>query len=246
MDDDAISSRPPKTSIARRTYKISESSTVCDTETSDGELLASMLNDKDFPTVMKIVEKYKDGVYTILPYLTKIQSPLETINPYNLTKCCRTKTLILPNCNIINDNMLMMLPQLESLTVKAGSLLTGDPFSCSSSLKTLQIISHNKTNCDTLLTPENIRLFSNLEMLHVMNTMLTDECFRWLPNLRILILEESPVTPKILNYLKLLEICIVNKKLYKYVSSIKNKLILEKIGKLHKIQIYALENHIIL
>lgn len=234
----------PPSKRPRRKYKISESLSDDPVSASEGELLANMLNDKDFPTVMRIVDKYKNGHYTILPYLTRIKSDLETINPYNLTKCCRLQTLILPNCNTINDNMLLMLPRLESLTIKSGSLLTGDPFSSSTTIRSLQIISHSKSEPDTLLTSSNIYMFSNLEMLHAMNGQLTDSDLKYMKELKVLVLEESRVTPQILNYLPKLELLVINKKLYKYVSSIRNKSILEKIGKLYKIQIYALENNI--
>jgi len=236
------SSRP---SIPKRIYKISESSTSEELSGPEHELLASVLDDRDFPTVMKIVDNYRNGTYTILPLLTKIRSNLECINPFSLTKCCRAKALILPNCNTINDNMIMMLPQLESLTIKAGSTLTGEPFTCSPMLKCLQIISHNKAHPDTLLKPTNIHCFRHLEMLHVMNPVLSDDDFKYLNKLQILILEESQVTPKVLNYLPALELCLINRVLYKYINSIRNKNILEKVGKIHKIQIYALENSMV-
>jgi len=81
-------------------------------------------------------------------------------------------------------------------------------------------------------------------MLHLRNPVLKDEHFFHLRNLKVLILDGNDnVTPIILNYLPKIEICILNKKLYKYISSTKNNAILKKIGKVNRIKIYAVENN---
>ena len=51
------------------------------------------------------------------------------------------------------------------------------------------------------------------------------------------------VTPSILNFLPKIEVCVINKKLYKYVSSTKNNEIIKKIGKLNRVKIYAIDNN---
>jgi hypothetical protein len=208
------------------------------------EVLAKLLDTIEFNEVIKIIKNFEDGKYTIMPYITKIKYYNDTIDTYNLTKCCRTKTLILPNCKSITDNVLMMLPYLESLTIKSGSSLTPDVFRHLNYLTKLQIISHRKQEPDNLICLKSLENLSKLEMLHVRNPSLRDEHFYHLKNLKVIVLEGNEyVTPLILNFLPKLEICIINKKLYKYVSSTKNNLIIKKIGKLDHIKIYAIKNN---
>lgn len=213
----------------------------------DGEsnkVLARLLDTIEFPEVIKIIEKFEDGKYTILPFLTRVQSTSTTINPYNLTRCCRIKTLILPYCNTITDNVLMLLPYLESLTIRAGCPLTGDVFRHMNYLTKLQILSHSEDEPDTLLGLDTLENLTRLEMLHIRNANLKDEHFYHLRNLKVLVLEGNPnVTPAILNYLPKIEVCILNKKLYKYISSTKNNSILKRIGKVNRVKIYAVENN---
>lgn len=206
------------------------------------QVLAKLLDTIEFPEVIKIIEKFDDGKYTILPYLTRVQSSSITINPYNLTRCCQITTLILPNCQTLTDNVLMLLPYLESLTIRSGSPLTMDVFRHLNYLTKLQILSHSEDEPDTILCLEALEHLSRLEMLHVRNEILRDEHFYHLRNLKVLVLD-GHVTPVILNYLPKIEICILNKKLYKYISSTKNNAILKKIGKINRVKIYAVENN---
>lgn len=208
------------------------------------EVLARLLDTIEFPDVIKIIDQFKDGKYNILPFLSRVQSQAQTINPYNLTRCCRIKTLILPHCETLTDNVLMLLPYLESLTIRAGTQLTPDVFRHLNYLTKLQILSHTEHEPDTLLSLESLENLSKLEMLQVRNPTLKNEHFYHLRNLKVLVLEgNSNVTPAILNFLPKIEICILNKKLYKYISSTKNNAILKRIGKINRVKIYAIENY---
>ena len=185
-----------------------------------------------------------DGKYNILPFLSTVQSTLPLIDPYNLTRCCRITTLILPNCEMLTDNVLMLLPYIESLTIKSGNNLTSDVFRHLNYLTKLQILSHCEDEPDTLVNLESLVNLTRLEMLHLRNTNLKDEYFYHLRNLKVLVLEGNDiVSPIILNYLPKVEICMINKKLYKYISSTKNNAILKKIGKINRVKIYAIENN---
>lgn len=212
----------------------------------DGEsykVLAQLLDTIEFPEVMKIVDKFHDGKYTILPFLSRVQSNSEVVNPYNLTRCCSIRTLILPNCQTLTDNVLMLLPYLESLTIRSGTLLTPDVFRHLNYLTKLQILSHNVDEPDTLITLEALENLTLLEMLHLRNEHLRNEHFYHLRNLKVLVLDgNNHVTPAILNYLPKIEVLILNKKLYKYIASTKNNAILKKIGKINRVKIYAVEN----
>lgn len=208
------------------------------------KVLATLLDTIEFPEVIKIIEKFEDGKYSILPFLTRVQSTSETISPFNLTRCCRISTLILPNCQTLTDNVLMLLPYLESLTIRSGCPLSTDVFRHLNYLTKLQILSHCEDEPDTLVTLQSLEYLTRLEMLHVRNPVLKDEHFFHLRNLKVLILDGNDnVTPVILNYLPKIEICILNKKLYKYISSTKNNAILKKIGKVNRVKIYAVENN---
>lgn len=213
---------------------------------SEGEsikVLAKLLDTVEFPMVMKIVDQFENGRYDILPFITKIQSSLDTISPYNLTKCCRVQTLILPRCTNLSDNVLMMLPNLESLTIRTGTELTGEAFGHLNYLTKLQILSVD-TEYDTMLTPKIMAQLGKLEMLHVRNDLLNNDCFRHLSNLKVLIIDgTNKVTPAILNYLPKIEVCIINKVLCKFISSTRNNAIIKKIGKLKRVRIYAIENN---
>lgn len=207
------------------------------------EVLAKLLDTIQFPEVIKIIEKFNDGKYTILPYITKVQSDLISVNPFNLSRCCRVKTLILPMCTDLADNVLMMLPYLESLTIKAGCGLTSEVFKHLNYLTKLQILSHHENEYDNLITLDSLEHLDKLEMLHVRNEALCDEHFYHLRNLKVLVLDgNSNVTPSIMNYLPHIEICVLNKKLYKFISSTKNNAIIKKIGKINRVKIYDIEN----
>lgn len=216
-------------------------------ETQGGEsyrIIAKLLDTIEFPEVIKVIENFPDGKYTILPYLTRVQTSTDSINPYNLSRCCRINTLVLPNCKAISDNVLMLLPYLESLTISAGSALTPEVFRHLNYLTKLQILSHDESEIDNLLCLQSLEHLDKLEMLHVRNMELRDEHFYHLRNLKVLVLDGNPyVTPSILNYLPKIEICIINKKLYKYISSTKNNAILKKIGKINRVKIYAVEDN---
>ena len=208
------------------------------------EVLAKLLDTIEFNDVIKIVGNFEDGKYTIMPHITKIYYKGDTIDPYCLTKCCRTKNLIIPNCQTLTDNVLMLLPYLESLTIRAGCPLTPDVFRHLNYLTKLQILSHNDNEPDTLVCLESLESLTKLEMLHIRNPLLRDEHFYHLRNLKVLVLEGNEyVTPSILNFLPKIEVCVINKKLYKYVSSTKNNEIIKKIGKLNRVKIYAIDNN---
>jgi hypothetical protein len=208
------------------------------------EVLAKLLDTIEFNDVIKIISNFEDGKYTIMPHITKIYYKGDTVDPYNLTKCCRTKTLALPNCQTLTDNVLMLLPYLESLTIRSGCPLTPDVFRHLNYLTKLQILSHSEKEPDTLVCLESLESLTKLEMLHIRNPSLRDEHFYHLRNLKVLVLEGNEcVTPSILNFLPKIEICVINKKLYKYVSSTKNNEIIKKIGKLNRVKIYAIDNN---
>jgi hypothetical protein len=205
-------------------------------------ILAKLLDTVEFSEVIRIVELFDNGRYNILPYLTKVRSSSPVINPYNLTRCCRITVLVLPNCNTLSDNILMLLPYLESLTIKSGSGLTPGVFRHLNYLSKLQILSHTDSEPDHLLTLPAMESLTKLEMLYVRNEDLKDEYFYHLLNLKVLILDGNQyVTPEILNYIPQLEICLLNKKLYKYISSTKNNAILKRIGKINHVKLYAVE-----
>jgi hypothetical protein len=205
-------------------------------------VLAKLLNTVDFPEVIKIVEKFQDGKYNILPYLTRVQSTLISINPFNLLRCCRVTTLILPNCTGLADNVIMLLPYLESLTIRSGSGLTSDIFRHLNYLTKLQILSHCENEPDDLITMESLEHLSKLEMLHILNPHICNEYVYHLRNLKVLVLDgNNNVTPAILNYLPNIEVCVINKKLYRFIASIKNNAIIKKFGSINRIKIYDID-----
>jgi hypothetical protein len=212
-------------------------------DSDDGEsyeIMAKLLDAIEFPEVIKIIGKFKDGKYNILPFLSRVQSESLNINPYNLTRCCRINTLILPNCTTITDNVLMLLPYLESLTIRSGNKLSPDVFRHLNYLTKLQILSHQEDEPDTLLDLSSLENLTRLEMLHVRNDLLKNENFYHLRNLKVLVLDGNrEVSPAILNYLPKIEVCMLNKKLHKYISSVKNNAILKKIGRVNRVKIYA-------
>jgi hypothetical protein len=206
------------------------------------QALARLLDTVDFETIIQIVSHIDNGWYDILPYITKVYSESYTINQYNLTKCCRTKTLILPNCIDLRDNALMMLPNLESLTIRSGNPITSEVFQHLPYVTKLQILSHNSADVDTLLDYKALRHLGQLEMLQLYSDTLCNEHFRLLPNLKILILDGNRlVTPGILNFLPRMEVCIINKVLCKFVASTRNNAIIKRIGKLDCIRIHSIE-----
>jgi hypothetical protein len=208
---------------------------------SYGQVLARQLETLDFDTLIKVIDVIPNGKLEIFPYIHEIHSLQSSINNNDLKYCCRLKRLKLPNCSI-TDSVLMLMPHLEALTIKQSPTMTGEYFKTLSSLVELQILSTSADEPDTTLDTYTIKDLNKLEMLHVMNHNLCDDDFYFLRSLRILIIISNKVTPKILNYLPNLELCIINKKLYKYVSSIRNKQILKKIGKLDTVRIYAIDN----
>jgi hypothetical protein len=135
-----------------------------------------------------------------------------------------------------------MLPYLEAITMNQTDRISGECFKTLNWLTELQILSPSVCKPDTILNSKTIRDLKKLEMLHVMNNTLTDDDFYFMRNLRVLVIISDKVTPRILNYLPNLELCIINKKLCKYISSAKNKQILKRIGRLASVKIYAIEN----
>lgn len=213
-------------------------------EASDAsnKILANLLDTIEFPEVIKIIEGIPDGKYNVLPYLTRVQTSMISINPFNLSRCCRIKTLILPHCTGLTDNVLMLLPYLESLTIQVDSGLTPDVFRHLGYLTKLQILSHCTDQYDTLINLESLTHLSKLEMLHVRNRDLRDEHFYHLRNLKVLVLDGNDcVTPGILNYLPSIEVCLINGKLYRFISSTNNDAIIKKIGKIKQIKVYGID-----
>lgn len=204
------------------------------------ELFAKVLDYLEFPEVVSIIKSYKYGHMTILPHITHIYTPLVTINPYNLTRCCMLRELHMPYSRYLNNNMLLMLPNLNSLTIMNGSLVTSDIFEFLPNLKNLTITYQHHFDIDTLVNLQCLKYLDQLEYLHISNRLLFDDCFTYMPKLKVLILKNSRVTPSVLNLLPKLELCVINGVLIKYTSSLKNIMILKHIGKLHRIKIYAI------
>lgn len=211
---------------------------------NDYAKLAVHLDNLEFPEVIQIIKTIPDSKYNVLPHLTKVRSNLKTINPHNLCRCCRVETLILPYCTNLTDNVLVNLPYVRSLTVNSNSGLTEDIFHHLNYLEELQILSDYPEAADQILTSESVRQLSKLKYLHVYNNILTDNDIKQLKNLHVLVIDSTNprLTPSVLNYLRHIEVCIINKILYKFISSVRNNTILKKIGKLRKIQIYAITN----
>jgi len=201
--------------------------------------LAKQLDKLDFPDVINLISKIDDGKYTVLPWINRIRSLLFTVNPYNLCRCCRTETLILPYCTNISNNTLVNLPYITSLTICSKNLLTSDIFCHLNYLKKLQILSHDRNIPDTLLDNSSVKHLKELRNIHVYNNKLIDEDFHHMRQLRIIVIESTnpQMTPKILNYLPKSEICIINNILYKYTDSTENNIIIKRIGKLAKIKL---------
>ena len=201
------------------------------------ELFAKILDFLEFPDIVRIIKSFQYGEYQILPFISRVHTKLETINPYNLTKCCRTVKLNMNQSNYLNNSMLMMLPFLEQLTVLAGSKMTSEVFEYLPHLKMLQILGEKK---ETILNINSIRWIPNLEFLHISEPYLIDEHFSFMPKLKIVILENSIVTPRILNMLPDLEICMINGCLYKFESSVRNLKILQRMNRAIKVNIVAI------
>lgn len=205
-------------------------------------VFGEILNFLEFPQIIQISKQYRYGHLTILPHIDLIYTPLPTINPHNLTKCCGVKHLIMPHSSQLDNSMLLMLPNLESLIIQAGSRISGDVFQFIP-LKTLEILSRNAFEVDTVLTHLTVQHFKELENLHIRNNKLRDDDFASLRNLKILILWNPHVTPAILNYLPQLELCLLNGTLIKWCSNDRTRKVIKKIGKLKAIQIYGLSHH---
>lgn len=201
--------------------------------------MAEQLDNLDFPDVINIISLVKDGKYVILPHIRKIKSTLDTINPHNLCRCCRTEKLVLPNCTNLTDTVLVNLPYITSMTISAQSNLTGDIFRHLNYLKELQILSSSSDSPDTMIDSDSVKNLGNLEKLHVYNNLLTTDDFRFMKKLRVIVIDSNNphLTGAILNYLKFSEICVINRVLYKYKSSDRNSAILKKIGGVDRIQI---------
>ena len=185
-----------------------------------------LLETMEFSDVMKIIDLF--GFGGILTRLTKIQSRTE-VDAVALSRCIHASLthIILPHCKSLTDDILALCPSLISLTVAAGSHLTAEAFRPLTRLTELQILSRNSEEPDTLLNNETIAHMPQLEMLHVRNSTICDEHLRHLPNLKVLVLYGNDmVTPDILNHLPKLEICVLNRRLYKYLPSEKNKAIM--------------------
>lgn len=201
--------------------------------------LARQLDTMEFQEVMKIISLIDNGQYTILPWLYKVCSRLDYINPYNLCRCSRLKVLSIPNCKTISNSTLINLPYIESLTISSVTNLKGDIFYHMNYLKHLQIISHTYSNPDKLLTKHTVKYLDKLKILHVYNNMLSEGDFCHLKSLEVLILETSNrgITPKIMDLMPRLELCIINHTLYKFKETPRNEKIVKKIGKITKIRI---------
>ena len=203
--------------------------------------LATQLDKLEFPEIIKIIEQINDGKYEVLPWIKRVHSNLSSVNPYNLCRCCRTETLNLPYCVNLDNNMIVNLPYIKSLTINSENRLTGDIFYHLNYLEELQILSHRDDQPDKLLDHNSVKHLTGLKCLHIYNNILVDDDFQHLKNLRVVVInsDNPQLTPNILNYLHSVEICIINKVLYKYIDSTKNNAIIRRIGKLDRIRIYA-------
>lgn len=204
-------------------------------------LFGEILNFLEFPQIIQISKPYKYGHLTILPHVTRISTPLSTLNPFNLTKCCGVKHLIMPNSNELTDGALLMLPSLETLVIRAGSRVTGDVFQFMTQFKTLEVLSGNIFEVDTILTPHTVQHFGGLENLHIRSSQLRNAHFAQMQNLKILILWGQTITPEILNYLPKLELCVLNGSLIKWRSNERTRKIIKMLGKLREIRIYSVD-----
>lgn len=202
-------------------------------------IFGKILDFLEFPQIIEIASEYKYGHLTILPYISNIYTPMPTINPYNLTRCCNTKSLCMPNCNQLTDNMLIMLPSLEKLIIKSGSQITADSLKYLQNLKTLEIVHINTFDIDNILTAKTMGCLTNLEELRINSNKLMDDYFALLPNLKILVVNDKSVTPKILNMLHNMELCVINGVLVKYKSTVKNRKVVKKISHIKEVHIYA-------
>lgn len=199
--------------------------------------LADTLNVMEFSDVIDIVSKVEDGKYTVLPWLTRVSSGLESVNPYNLSKCCRTETLILPRCLNLSARTLIGLPYITSLTVNSRCNLSSSVFLHLSRLKELQIISDSPDYPDTMLNTESVMSLSGLEYLHVYNNNLVDSDFKNLRSLKGVVIDSSCLTPHIINITSL-ELCIINGVIYKYnPASVKGADIIRRLGQFRKLKI---------
>lgn len=210
------------------------------TESSDHKRLAKLLEQVSLETAARIVAHIPEGRYAVLPFLTRVWSLQPTVDKLDLTMCSRVTVLILPNCINLTDNVLMMLPNLESLTIKVGNSLTSDAFKYLNYLTRLQILSHGDEveMEDTLLNFPVLRYLDKLEMLHVRSSSLRDEHFRLLPNLKVLILYgNKAVSRAIIDFLPKLEILLLNGTLCKFVATANNNQIIRRIGRVDNVQI---------
>jgi hypothetical protein len=199
--------------------------------------LAKQLDKMKFSEVTKIVEHIKDGIYTVLPHLTRVYSCNENINPSTLSKCARAQTLVVPNCRNLNDHTLIMMPYIKTLIINARCGISCDVFMMLSRLERLEIISNNVDEVDILVNKISVDYLTNLRFLYLFSRIITDDDIIKLKQLRILVVTAPMVTSSILSYLPHMELCIINNVIHRYVDNIYNRKIVKKLSKTNEIRI---------
>lgn len=193
--------------------------------------METLLDTVDFHDIARIIKQY--NLTDILPQLQKVRTCLDMDATMldMLSQCSSITHLISPHCRSLNDSVLQRLTSLQSLTLPAGVLCTPRAFMYLHNLKELQILSHSRDHYDTLLDHESIAYMKQLEMLHIRSLILCNDHICQLENLKVLVLEDNDkVTPDILNHLPKLELCVINRKILKFVASDRNHSIIRKIG----------------
>ena len=200
--------------------------------------MASKLQEVEFPVLLQMISLIEDGSLRILPHVTRVKCSERFIDTAKLKLCSSLRTLIVPNCTNITNDVLMALPNIESLTINAINGLCGDVFQHCDHLRTLQIISDVAYNPDTLLDSKTVRYFRNLHHLNIYTNNLSTEDLKIMRNLKTLVIEGSNLSPEIINFLPALEFCVINSTLYKYDDSEESKKKLRKLRQVKKIKIF--------
>jgi hypothetical protein len=209
--------------------------------------LAGQLDALPFEDVIKIISTIEDGKYRVLPWLKRVSSNLSIISPYNLCRCSRTETLILPQYKQVNDILLVNLPYIQSLTINAENGLDqrGDVFMHLNYLEELQIISDDYEHPDLLLNSQSVIRLAGLKLLHVYNNELVDDDFKHMINLEVLVIESRnpALTPALINLLPKLQLFVFNKVIYRYVKNTgnaRNSQILKRLSANQKLKVYMI------
>lgn len=199
--------------------------------------MAQRLDGLEFSTLLQMVQLISDGELKILPHISTVSSEQEYIFS-SMKLCCRARTLIIPRCCNVTNDIIITLPYLESLTINAINGLNEDIFDHLNLLKKLQIISNKIYTPDTLLTSRSVKYLRNIEHLHVYNNHITNEDIACMNKLKTLVLDGNLVSGQVINFLPKLEFCVINSVLYKYTDSVENEKILKKLKCVKKIKIF--------